>query len=74
MRIFPAEYSCSTNGADSTSTLLASVDMKNPHANFNDPETSVPPEELNDDLFDQAWDDHNGASLGATKVKESQAA
>ena len=51
---------------------LASVDMKNPHANFKDLETRVPPEELHDDLFDQAWDDHTGASLDATKVKEAR--
>ena len=46
--------------------------MKNPHANFNDLENSVPPEESNDDLLDQAWDDHTGASLDAKKVKEAR--
>ena len=40
--------------------LLASVDVKNPHANFNDLENSVLPQESNDDLLDQAWDDHIG--------------
>ena len=50
--------------------LLASVDVKNPHADFND--LSVPPEESNDDLLDQAWDDHTGASLDAKKVKEAR--
>ena len=38
--------------------LLASVDVKNPQADFNDLENSVPPEESNDELVDQAWDDH----------------
>ena len=52
--------------------LLACVDVKNPHANFNDLENSVPPEESNDDLLDQAWDDHTGASLDAKKVKEAR--
>ena len=52
--------------------LLASVDVKNPHANFNDLENSVSPEESNDDLLDQAWDDHTGASLDAKKVKEAR--
>ena len=36
--------------------LLASVDVKNPQANFNDLENSVPPEESNDELLDQAWE------------------
>ena len=55
--------------------LLASVDVKNPHANFNDLENSVPPEKSNDDLSDQAWDDHTGESLDAKKVGQgSQAA
>ena len=40
--------------------LLASMDVKNPQANFNDLENSVPPEESNKDLLDQAWDDHTG--------------
>ena len=52
--------------------LLASVDAKNPQATFNDLENSVPPEESNDDLLDQAWDDHTGASLDAKKVKEAR--
>ena len=52
--------------------LLASVDVKNPHANFNDLENSVPLAESNDDLLDQAWDDHTGASLDAKKVKEAR--
>ena len=52
--------------------LLASVDVKNPQANFNDPENSVPPEESNDELLDQAWDDHTGESLAAKKVKEAR--
>ena len=52
--------------------LLASVDVKNPHANFNDLENSVPPEESNDDLLDQARDDHTGESLDAKKVKEAR--
>ena len=52
--------------------LLANVDVENPHANFNDLENSVPPEESNDDLLDQAWDDHTGASSDAKKVKEAR--
>ena len=52
--------------------LLASVDVKNPHANFIDLETSVPPEESNEDLLDHAWDDHTGESLDAKKVKEAR--
>ena len=51
--------------------LLASMDVKNPQANFNDLENSVPPEESNDDLLDQAWDDHRRESLDAKKVKAS---
>ena len=31
-----------------------------------------PPEESNDDLLDQAWDDHTGESLDAKKVKEAR--
>ena len=46
--------------------------MKNPHANFNDLENSVSPEESNDELLDQAWDDHTGASLDWKKVKEAR--
>ena len=46
--------------------LLAGVDVKNP------PTNSVPPEESSDDLLDQAWDDHTGASLDAKKVKEAR--
>ena len=49
--------------------LLASVDVKNPQANFNDLENSVPPEESNDD---QACDDHTGESFDAKKVKEAR--
>ena len=46
------------------------MDVKNPHANFNDLENSVLLEESNnDDLLDQAWDDHTGASLESKKVK-----
>ena len=45
--------------------LLASVDVKNPHANFSDLENSVPPEESNEDLLDQAWDDHIQGSQAA---------
>ena len=33
---------------------------------------SVPPEESNDELLDQAWDDHTGDSLDAKKVKEAR--
>ena len=51
--------------------LLASVDVKNPQANFNDLE-NVPSEESNDELLDQAWDDHTGESLDAKKVKEAR--
>ena len=40
--------------------------------NFNDLESSVPPEESNDDLLDQAWNDHAGESLDAKKVKEAR--
>ena len=52
--------------------LLASVDEKNPQANFNDLENSVHPEESNDDLLDKEWDDHTGESLDAKKVKEAR--
>ena len=52
--------------------LLASLDVKNPHANVNDLENSVPPEESKEDLLDQAWDDHTGESLDAKKVKEAR--
>ena len=38
--------------------LVASVDGKNPQANFDDLENKVLPEESNDELLDQAWDDH----------------
>ena len=41
--------------------------MKNPQANFNDLG-----EESNDELLDQAWDDHIGESLDAKKVKEAR--
>ena len=46
------------------------MDVKNPHAYFNDLENNVCPEESNDELLDQAWDDHTGASLDGKKVKE----
>ena len=39
---------------------------------LNDQENSVPPEESNDDLLDQAWDDHTGESLDVKKVKEAR--
>ena len=52
--------------------LLASVDVKNLQANFNDLENSVPPEESNDELLDQTWSDHTGAALDAKKVKEAR--
>ena len=52
--------------------LLASVDVKNPQANFDDLENSVLPEESNDELLDQAWDDHTGEFLDAKKVKEAR--
>ena len=52
--------------------LLASVDVKNLHVNFSDLENSFPPEESNEDLVDQAWDDHTGESLDAKKVKEAR--
>ena len=52
--------------------FLATVDVKNHHANFNDLENSVLLEESNDELLDQAWDDHTGASLDAKKVKEAR--
>ena len=52
--------------------FLASADVQNLHANYNDLENSVPPEESNDDLLDQAWDDHTGESLDAKKVKEAR--
>ena len=52
--------------------LPASVDVKNPQANFDDLENSVPPEESNDELLDQAWDDHTGEFLDAKKVKEAR--
>ena len=48
------------------------MDVKNPQANCDDQENSVPPEESNEDLLDQAWDDHTGESLDAKKVKEAR--
>ena len=48
------------------------MDVKNPQANFDDLENSVPPEESNDELLDQAWDDHTGESLDAKKVREAR--
>ena len=54
--------------------LLASVGVKNPQANLNDLEKSVPPEESNDDLLDQAWDDHTGESLDSEEGQGSHAA
>ena len=48
------------------------MDVKNPQANFKNLGNSVPPEESNDELLDQAWDDHTGESLDATKVKEAR--
>ena len=41
-------------------------------ANFNDLENIVPLEESNDELLDQAWDDHTEASSDAKKVKEAK--
>ena len=52
--------------------LLASVDVKNPQANFNDLENSVPPLKSKDDLLEQAWDDHMRESWDAKKVKEAR--
>ena len=72
MKIFPAECSCSTSGTDSTSTFWPAWTWKNPQANFDDLENSVPPQESNDELLDQAWDDHTGESLDAKKVKEAR--
>ena len=54
--------------------FLASMDVKNPQSNFDDLENSVPPEESNDELLDQAWDDHTGESFGREKGQGSQAA
>ena len=54
--------------------LLATVDVKNLHLSFSDLENSVTSEESNDELLDQAWDDHTGASLDAKKGQGSQAA
>ena len=48
--------------------LLASVDVKNPHANFGDLENSVLPEER----ICSIGDDHFGESLDAKKVKEAR--
>ena len=48
------------------------MDVKNPQANFNDLENSVLLEESNDELLDQAWDDHTGAPFDAKKVKEAR--
>ena len=45
---------------------------ENSHANFRDLENSVPPEESNEYLFDQAWDDHIAVSVDAKKVKEAR--
>ena len=50
--------------------LLGSVEVKKPQANCDDLENIVPPEESNDELLDQAWDDHTGECLDAKEVKE----
>ena len=55
--------------------LLASVDVKNPQAYFNDLENNVPPEESKDDLLDQTWDDQSHWSFfGREEGQGSQAA
>ena len=73
MKIFPAEYSCSTTGTHSTTTFCRMYeDVKNPQANCDDLENSVPPEKSNDELLDQAWDDHTGEASDAKKVKEAR--
>ena len=51
---------------------MASVDVKNPQANCDNQENSVPPEESNDELLDQARDDHTRESLDVKKVKEAR--
>ena len=51
--------------------ILASVDVKNPQANFDDLENSAP-EESNGELLDQALDDRTGESLDAKKVQEAR--
>ena len=48
------------------------MNVKNPQANCDDLENSVPPEESSDELLDQAWVDHSGDSLDAKKVKEAR--
>ena len=48
------------------------MDVKSLHANLSDLENSVLPEESNDDLLDQTWDDRTGESLDAKKVKEAR--
>ena len=52
--------------------LLATVDVKNLHLSFSDLENKCLSEESNDQLLDQAWDDHTGTSLDAKKVKEAR--
>ena len=42
------------------------------HASFNDLENSVPPEESNDELLDQAWDDQS--FFGHEESQRGQAA
>ena len=52
--------------------FMASVDVKNPQSNFDDLENSAPPEESNDELLDQAWDDHTVmADFGQTDFGQS---
>ena len=48
------------------------MDVKNLHLSFSDLGNSVISEESNDELLDQALDDHTGASLDAKKVKEGR--
>ena len=71
MRIFSCGIRLQHKWSRQHKYLLASVDVKNPQVNFNDLENSVPPEESNDELLDQARDDHTGESLDAKKVKEA---
>ena len=52
-------------------TQISSGECGREESSF-DLENSVPPKESNDDLLDQAWDDHTGQSLDTKKVQEAR--
>ena len=70
-RLFSAECSCSTNGANNTSIFWPLWTWRISTWVSATCKTVFLLEEWNDELLDQAWDDHTGASLDAKKVKEA---